>query len=649
MIAAKLVNNLGFELDQIIEKMSEVNAVPGRLQKVTDADCPYQVFVDYAHNPDALQKTLGELKKIKDKSGDLYVIFGCGGERDARKRPIMGKIASSIADRIIITDDNPREEDPGTIRREIAEATVEAEEIPGRKCAIIETIAKLRKGDVLLIAGKGHENYQIIGREKFAFSDAEIVKEAVNTNLKYSLKSVIWNALSLEKALKVKVKAGLCAGPIKFNSLDVDKNDIFIALRGERNGHEFVSDAFSRGASCAIVSRDIQNSPSDKLIKVDDTMIALNNLAEYKRRHSKAKFIAVTGSVGKTSTKEVIKTMLLPYGNTHASIKSYNNYLGVPLTLASMPDDTDYAVIEIGMNAAGEISTLINMVYPDIAIITTVSEGHIEFFESIEAIADAKCEIFEGLDIETGIALINRDMSTYERCIQNIKRIGLQNIQTFGKRQDANVRFRSYELLGDNTVKLNFLVLSEECEIVMENLPMHLASNFAIGFSVVKALGIDIRKAAKAIRSYKPLIGRGRFVKVKHDCKSLGIICDYYNSNPESLKASLKYLKQVASYKKVAVLGDMLELGKMTFDMHMGMSKLIVEAGVSKLFLVGSIIGCIKDVFSDHIKVKLYQNVYEMIADNSINFEDGEIILIKGSRSVKLDALAKSLGVDHVL
>lgn len=460
---------------------------------------------------------------------------------------------------------------------------------------------------------------------------------------------MIWTSKSLEKALRVKVGADINANQVKFNSKDIDKDDIFIALPGKRDGHEFVEDALSRGARCAIVSKDIKSVGSVKLIKVDDTMVALNNLAEYKRRNSKAKFIAITGTVGKTSTREVIKTMLSVYGKTYSSVKSFNNYLGVPLTLASMPDDTEYAVIELGMNAAGEISNLTNMVTPDIALITTISEGHIEFFDSIEAIADAKCEIFEGVDINTGIAIINRDISTYERCIQNIDRAGLRNIQTFGKRVDANVRFLSYELLEDHSVRLNFNINSEEYEIIMPNIPMHLASNFAAGFSVIKALELDIEKAATAIRSFQPLMGRGRFVEIKHNNKSLGIICDYYNSNPQSLKASLQYLQQFTNDKKVAVLGDMGELGDMKNDMHMSIVPSVLEAGVSRLFLVGSIISQIKDSFPKDVEVKLYKNVDEIIADNNLDFKDGEIILIKGSRSVRLENLAKALGVKNVL
>ena len=191
---------------------------------------------------------------------------------------------------------------------------------------------------------------------------------------------MIGESSSLKKALGVTVADNIKAGRVQFNSLDVNKGDIFIALPGQRDGHEFVNEALANGASCAIISKDVAGEDADKLIKVEDTMVALNDLAEYKRINSKAKFIAVTGSVGKTSTREVVKTMLSAYGNSYASAKSFNNFLGVPLTLASMPDETEYAIIELGMNAPGELRNLTNMVVPDIAIITTISEGHIEFY-----------------------------------------------------------------------------------------------------------------------------------------------------------------------------------------------------------------------------------------------------------------------------
>jgi UDP-N-acetylmuramoyl-tripeptide--D-alanyl-D-alanine ligase len=460
---------------------------------------------------------------------------------------------------------------------------------------------------------------------------------------------MIWESKSLESALGVRVENGIKTGKVQFNSQDVSPGDLFIALPGQRDGHEFVADAFAKGASCAIVSQPIPGVDSSKLIIVDDTMSALTRLAEYKRITSKAKFIAITGSVGKTSTREVIKMMLESYGKTYASSKSFNNFLGVPLTLASMPDETEFAVIELGMNAKGELSDLTKLVAPDIAVITTISEGHIEFFDSIEEIADAKCEIFEGVIDSTGVAIINRDMSTFERCIENIDRAELKNIQTFGEGGDSNVKLLSYEVFDDNSVRLKFDINSEETEIIMPNISSHLALNFAAGFSVVKALNFEIENAALAIRSYQPLMGRGRFVEIENGNRKLGIICDYYNSNPQSLKASLGYFQQFTNTNKIAVLGDMGELGTMEMDLHKSIVPDVIESGASKLFLIGAAMNQLKDSFPKGVQIKCYPHVEEMIVDNNDNFQDGDLILIKGSRRIKLDKLAKSLGVQNVL
>lgn len=183
LMAAKLVYNLGIDFDTIVKVLPQINAVPGRLQRVTENDSKYQIFIDYAHTPDALEKSLTELKKLKSKAGNLYVVFGCGGDRDPSKRPIMGSIASKIADHVIITDDNPRTEDSDKIRREIAFGATLAEEIANRKLAIINTIARLKINDILLIAGKGHEDYQIIGDKVIKFNDAEIAYKAMRKNI----------------------------------------------------------------------------------------------------------------------------------------------------------------------------------------------------------------------------------------------------------------------------------------------------------------------------------------------------------------------------------------------------------------------------------------------------------------------------------
>lgn len=460
---------------------------------------------------------------------------------------------------------------------------------------------------------------------------------------------MIWTTKELAKALSLSIAGNREFGKVQFNSKDVDKGDIFIALKGVRDGHEFVEDALNRGALVAIVSKEISNVDPSKLIMVDNTYEALMDLAEFKRRKSKAKFIAITGSVGKTSTKEAIKIMLSAYGRTHASHENFNNYLGVPLCLASMPSDTEYAVIEMGMSAKGELSELSKLAIPDVALITAVSEGHIEFFNSVEEIADAKCEIFEGMDINDGIAIVNRDITTYERCIQNIDRAGMQNVQTFGKRVDSGVRFVSSELLEDDTLRLSYIVGGEDLELVIPLIPVHLAGNFAAAFAVVKALKLDPELAAGAISSFIPAAGRGRLLHVKKGGKEYRIICDYYNANPQSMNAALEYLNLFDNDNKVAVLGDMGGLGKFGHELHIAIVPCIKDSGVKKLFLVGERMKHLKNEFSKEIQVFCYEDAKSLCAEIDKYIVGGELILIKGSRSMGMEIVAIQLGVENAL
>lgn len=462
---------------------------------------------------------------------------------------------------------------------------------------------------------------------------------------------MIWTKEQIEIALSLKFQGNNTGyGKVQFNSQHVEEGDLFIALPGQRDGHEFVEDAIKNGASAAIVSKDIANVSQGKLIKVQNTPEALVLLANYKRSISKAKIIAITGSVGKTSTKEAVRIMLSHYGKVHASYGTFNNSLGVSLTLSSIPDDADYAVVEMGMNAKGELKELSKQAQPDVALITTVSEGHLEFFESVEGIADAKCEIFQGLDISNGIAIVNRDMDVYDRCIRNINDLKLSNIQTFGKHKESGVKFVSYEVMDDHTTRLLYEVASNRIEILMDYiLPMHLAENFAAAFSVVKALNLDLEVAASAIQEFRTVQGRGRLESLSHNGKSFRIICDYYNSNPQSLKASLEHFAQFVDESKIAVLGNMAELGAREAELHKDIVPYIISSGVTKLFLVGDAMAKIKELFPKNISVKCYLNVDVLISEIDNHVDGSELILIKGSRGMHLDQLAKHWGIENVL
>lgn len=457
---------------------------------------------------------------------------------------------------------------------------------------------------------------------------------------------MIWTSKELEKALSVKLPISGEFGKVQFNSIDIQKSDIFIALKGNRDGHDFVKDAFDRGAGLAIVTKYVQGVDKSKQLQVEDTFEALMDLAEYKRRNSKAKFIAITGSVGKTSTKEATKIMLSAYGRTHASHGTFNNHLGVPLCLASMPNDSEYVVVEMGMSKKGELSELSRLVIPDVSVITTVSEGHIEFFNSVEEIADAKCEIFEGMDINDGIAIVNRDISTYERCLQNIDRAGMQNVQTYGKRLDSGVRFVSNIITGDK-IKLVYSISGKEYDFIMPVLPIHLARNFAAALAVVRALKLDPEPAIDAISTFEPLLGRGKLVSTRKGTKEFKIICDYYNANPQSMVAALEYMSILDSSNKIAILGDMAGLGKFSYQLHMSIVPNIKDIGLRKLFLVGEKMKTIRTEFGDDVEVFCFDDTESLCNNIDQYLTGGEVILIKGSRVMGLEKVANRLGVEN--
>lgn len=451
---------------------------------------------------------------------------------------------------------------------------------------------------------------------------------------------MIWSSSELSEALMVEVPKGIKTNAIQFNSKDVKPGDLFIALKGENgDGHAYVQDAINRGAAAAIVNNNYSSNECDKekFIFVSDAAQALTSLAKYKRDRSKAKFIAITGSVGKTSTKEIIKLMLQPFGKVFGSRGNFNNYLGVPINLASMPDDVEFAVLEIGMNHSGEIRPLVKLVKPDIAIITNVCEAHIEFFNSIDDIADAKCEIFEGLN-KNGIAIINRDTECFERIVSNLNKLDVTKFFTFSSDNPSDSKLASYHLVGDK-VNLKYKIKSQDINIVLPQLSRHQAKNFAAGFLTVDILGLDISKAKGQLELFEVMLGRGKVINVTKGNKKYQIISDYYSCIPDALKASLQYLKQIAHLRKVVIIGDMRELGDHAVRLHKSIAPYIIDAGVSKALLIGENVKYIQELLPSEILTAKFADVDELVQNLDKFLGNDELILIKGAHSLNLQKI----------
>lgn len=451
---------------------------------------------------------------------------------------------------------------------------------------------------------------------------------------------MIWSAKDLSSTLNIEVHPDIYGGQIQFNSNSVTDGDLFIALKGASDGHNYALHALERGANAVIISKEIKGLPDNKVIMVSDTLAALHHMAEYKRKKSKARFIGVTGSIGKTGTKEAIKTILSYFGPTFASRGNFNNHLGVPINLASMLDDIEYAVFEMGMNHLGEIRELTKMVRPNISVITTIAEAHLEFFESMLSLVDAKCEIFEGMP-KNGIAVVNSDHQYYDQILQNIKQLSINNIYSFGKSEGTDSKLISYERIGQE-VRLYYSICNTKIDIKIPFVPEHYARNYTAALQVAAILNLDINAAATQLSKISLTEGRGRLVNAKYNGQNYQIICDYYNANPASVKAALLYLKQLSGQKKVAILGDMLELGENSIKFHKDLIPAILDSGAKRVFLVGNLTKHIYDSLPNDIEKMHFDNVDLLIKNLNELLKGDELLLLKGSNSIQLSKIIQS-------
>ena len=446
---------------------------------------------------------------------------------------------------------------------------------------------------------------------------------------------MIWSTKSLQEALGIAVDNSIETGKLQFNSKDVVAGDLFIALKGNSDGHLYVQDALKRGAAGVIVSHKVDNILDHLAILVDDTKQALLQMANYKRRKSLAKFIGVTGSVGKTSTKEALYAAISSQARTFANRGNFNNLLGVLIELASLPDDIEFAILEMGMNSPGEIEELSKLIKPDIGIITNVSEAHLEFFSNIDEIVDAKCEIFTHMS-KKSIAMINADNIHYKKISAKIASRNIKHVSYFGETNIANARLVKYDN-QDHSTKLEYEIDHKRVEIKMSYiLPKHQAMNFSCCLGVVSYLGLDMDKAAHALSSFNLIKGRGQIITASKQGNKYTIIGDYYNANPASMKAALAHQAQIEHPKKISIIGDMLELGNGSISFHQELVPHIIKAGAQKVLLVGSYVKSKIDLFPKNLYVKQFDNVDILISDLPNILTTQELILIKGSRGIAL-------------
>jgi len=455
--------------------------------------------------------------------------------------------------------------------------------------------------------------------------------------------NALWTSADAEAATLGETNRAFEASGLSIDTRTLKKGDLFVALKGDaRDGHEFVGAAFAAHASAALVARAVQNAPPGAaLLTVANVQRGLEDLARAARARSHAQIVAVTGSAGKTTTKEMLRHALGALGATHASVASYNNHWGVPLSLASMPQDAAYGVYEVGMNHFGEIRALVGLVRPHAALVTTIAPAHLEFFGSCEAIADAKSEIFEGI-VAGGAALLPENSPYAERLRRRARQAHIGRILGFGDAKDCDARLRSIEETDDG-MKVACEILGRAVHFRLGSTGAHNATNAVAALLAVGALDGDVLNAAAALSEFSALKGRGARFDAVVDGAKVRVIDESYNANPASMAAALANLGTARATRRIAVLGDMLELGSEGEAFHTGLASAIDAARADLVFLCGAQMAKLWDILPASRRGAYGAKSGDIAAALMNALKDGDVVLVKGSLGSKMAVIVEAL------
>lgn len=457
---------------------------------------------------------------------------------------------------------------------------------------------------------------------------------------------VLWTAEEARQATGGRNTRDWQATGVSIDSRTVQPGDLFVALKGPTfDGHDFAGKAIKAGAAASMVHRRADGiDESMPLLIVDDTFAALWRLGTAARARTKARLIAVTGSVGKTGTKEALRVCLTPQGITAASAGSFNNQWGVPLSLSRIQRDAVYGVFELGMNHPGEIRELAGLVRPHVAIITNVEPAHIGNFDSITDIADAKAEIFEGMDAN-GTAVLNRDNALFHHLRDKAMRAGVGRIVSFGRHKEADARLLECSLHATCSA-VTAVIRDREIEYCLAMPGSHWVMNSLAVLAAIGAAGADVVKAAAQLANLKPLKGRGERHEIATAAGVFHLIDDSYNANPTSMRAAFEVLGRAsvgAGGRRIAVLGDMLELGNQSDDMHAHLAQPLEAAGIDLVYCCGPAMAALfaalpKAMQGGHAATSTA--LAEMVCTA---VKPGDSLLVKGSLGSRMAVVVEAL------
>ncbi len=468
------------------------------------------------------------------------------------------------------------------------------------------------------------------------------------------MSDLLWKSSDMVKAMEGRPVGHLPEGitGISIDSRTLRKGEAFFAIKGDVfDGHDFATAAMAAGAGLLVVTEarlPALGKLQVPMIVVDDVLAALTRLGIASRARSKAQIIAVTGSVGKTTTKEALRHVLSDCGKVHASAASFNNHWGVPLTLARMPEDTDYGVFEIGMNHHDEIRPLVKMVQPHVAVITLIAPAHLGHFANLEEIAVAKAEIFEGV-LPGGYALLNRDDKRFKQLETLAVAAGIEHITTFGENARSTYKLRDLVMKTDCsciTVSLG----GQEAAVKISAPGRHIVQNMLAVMGAAHLVGADMTKVVLALASLQAEAGRGAQYRLRHGDGTFTLIDESYNANPASMRAALSLLEStepqgegIEKGRRIAVLGDMLELGKQSSKLHGDLARPIVDAHVNMLFIGGAHMSALKSAMPAEIQVEYRESVDELLPLVVKAVRPGDVVMIKSSKSIGFVKIVNAL------
>ena len=652
---------LGMGVDEIGCGIGRILTVPGRLEPVELPEGNITALVDYAHTPDALQNVLDTLSGLT--SGRIICVIGCGGDRDKGKRPIMARIAALRADVAVFTSDNPRGEDQDAILDQMMEGLeglscderavmAQVEVISDRKEAIFRAAGIARAGDCILVAGKGHETYQIIGVKRLPFDDREILKDAFGLGISVSQVAGAIGAKVVCHSEDCPLDLVTVRG-VSTDSRTVRPSEVFWAIQGERfDGKNFVKDALSRGACCAVISEKDESGlggfpGQSRFLVVPDTIRALGDLASWHRRHLGVSVVAITGSCGKTTTKELVASVIGRRWRVVSTRGNFNNLIGLPLSILRARWWDEWAVLEMGMNQPGEIARLSEIAGPDVALITNIRPVHLEGLGDINGVAREKGELFRAMGRD-GMAVVNMDDPL---------------VFALSKDFGCKKTFYSSSKGPKEGVSPDVFLESWAPSEMGTDLEINIAGQgVKAGLGLIGTANIRNALAAAAVGHVIGLtndeiitgLEGTRAVSNRLNLEALGdgfyLMDDSYNANPASMALALESLSRWGKGTKAAILGDMLELGEDAGRFHEGLGEAAVGAGLDVLLAVGS--------FSDVViaaakKTGLsgfgrgFSDTDALIAwlDEKARefFRSPVTLLVKGSRGVRLERASARL------